>query len=59
MGTMPHTVHFSSAYLPKAENKESKQEQPSQDTAGAFRQQVGRSQSLELGNLLIHKPPHR
>lgn len=33
MGTMPHTVHFSSAYLPKAENQESKQEQPSQDTA--------------------------
>ena len=31
--SMPHTVHFSSAYLPKAENKESKQEQPSQDTA--------------------------
>lgn len=33
MGTMPHTVHYSSAYLPKAENKQSKQEQPSQDTA--------------------------
>lgn len=30
---MPRTPHDSSAYLPKAEDKESKQKQPSQDTA--------------------------
>lgn len=33
MGVMPHTSLRSSAYLPKPEDKESEQEQPSQDTA--------------------------
>lgn len=33
MGTTTHAPNYSSAYLPKAKDKESKQEQPSQDTA--------------------------
>lgn len=33
MGTVPPTLHKNSAHLPKAEDEERKQQQPTQDTA--------------------------
>lgn len=33
MGTMPPALHKSSAHLPKAEDEEGKQQQPTQDAA--------------------------